>query len=159
MVLHSRQGIWLCGRLHYQHQRPDRHSAFLRCRLHLHHFPAPHAAGWSEGVHQGPEKWGRSDSQTETPEECETAPADVDGLSPSCGPLPQPYYSCPGKKTIYVLPPDNPVPHVCGTRGSIAGWLEWLSSYWSVAASILTSLWLCWGVLEQNTKPLIAPYG
>lgn len=52
----SRQGIWLCGWLHCQHQRPGGHRAIVCSWLHLHHFPAPHAAGRGAGVHQDPEK-------------------------------------------------------------------------------------------------------
>lgn len=98
MGLVSRQGIWLCGRLHRRHQCPGGHSALLRCRLHFHHFPAPHAVGRRKRVHQGPEEWGRSGAQKETSEERESATADADGHGPPCGPLPQPHYSCSGKK-------------------------------------------------------------
>lgn len=94
----SRQGIWLRGWLYRQHQRPGGHSTLLRCRFHFHHFAAPHATGRGKGVHQGPEKRRRPDAQEETSEECQVAPTDADGLGPSCGPLPKPHYSCPGKK-------------------------------------------------------------
>lgn len=97
-VFVSRQGIWLCGRLHRQHQRPGGHSALLRCRLHFHHFAAPHAAGRGKGVHQGPEKWGRPGAPEETSEERQAAPTDADGLGPACGPLPKPHYPCAGKE-------------------------------------------------------------
>lgn len=94
----SRQGIWLRGRLHRQHERPGGHSALLRRGLHLHHFPAPHAPGRGKGVHQGPEKRGRPGAQEETSEERQAAPTDADGLWPSRRPLPKPHYSCPGMK-------------------------------------------------------------
>ena len=93
----SRQSIRLHGGLHRQHQRPGGRGALLRCGLHLHHFPASHAARRGEGIHQDPEEWGRPGAQEETPEERQAAPTDADGLWPSGRPLSKPHHPRPGK--------------------------------------------------------------
>lgn len=91
-----RQSLWLCRRVHRQHEFSDRHRAVLRGRLHLHHLPAAHAAGWSPGVSADPEEHRGAGASPPAPTQRQAHEANAHGCGPPGRPLPQSHHPCAG---------------------------------------------------------------
>lgn len=102
-----RKSLWLRGWLHCKYFCPGGHSALLRCWLHLHHLPAPDAAGRSPAVHPGSERRGGSHTQTQAPAQREAPQTDADGLGAARGALPQPHHPSPGNFWLHEIQIDN----------------------------------------------------
>lgn len=114
----SREGLWLCWRVHRQHEFSDRHRAFLCCRLHLHHLPASHADGWSPGVRADPQERRGPGTSPPAPAQCQAHEADAHGCWAAGGPLPQPHHPCAGNG-LSMLGLLGAVPHtLCRCSGS-----------------------------------------
>lgn len=101
-----RQSIWLCRRIHLQHQFSDRHCSFVCCWLYFHNVPATHALSWCPGICPDSEEHRRANSEAPAPTQCEAHETDADGCRASCGALPQSHHSNKGGYSGYCLTQD-----------------------------------------------------
>lgn len=92
-----RQGVWLRGGLHLQHQLADWHGSLVRGWVHFHHVAAAHAAGRGPGVCADTQGCRGAGAAPPAPAQRQAHEADADGRGAACGALPQPHHSRQGE--------------------------------------------------------------
>lgn len=103
LLLVSRQGLWLCGGLHRQHQWLGGHDTLLCCWLHLHHLTPSHGALWSSGICAASQGRGGPSPEASPPTKCQAHAPATNGQGTSCHPLPQPHHPYPGESPTLTI--------------------------------------------------------